>query len=152
MKSMEAFLRCVTYLRNWLLAVLGSPTMHTLMSPLSEVPSMVVLGTPPNSISRMPRFTSSFPAQSNSPFSQEETPSSKQSSPGRRKRSKAARALTVDGGEEAGAQVVVQVLVLAHLEHFLPLLLRHLALDALGGLLLLPQLLTAKLQPQDTHF
>lgn len=57
----------------------------------------------------------------------------------------------MDGGEEAGAQVVVQVLVLAHLEHFLPLLLRHLALDALGGLLLLPQLLTAKLQPQDTH-
>lgn len=67
---METFRRCVTYLRNWLLAVLGSPTMHTLTSPLSEVPSMVVLGTPPNSISRMPRFTSSFPAQSNSPFSQ----------------------------------------------------------------------------------
>lgn len=69
---METFRRCVTYLRNWLLAVLGSPTMHTLTSPLSEVPSMVVLGTPPNSISRMPRFTSSFPAQSNSPFSQKQ--------------------------------------------------------------------------------
>lgn len=55
-------------------------------------------------------------------------------------------ALTVDGGEEAGAQVVVQVLVLAHLKHLLPLLLRHLALDALCSLLLLPQLLTAKLQ------
>lgn len=55
---------CGTYLRNWLLAVLGSPTMHTLMSPLSEVPSMVVLGTPPKSISRMPRFTSSLPAPS----------------------------------------------------------------------------------------
>lgn len=55
---------CGTYLRNWLLAVLGSPTMHTLMSPLSEVLSMVVLGTPPKSISRMPRFTSSLPAPS----------------------------------------------------------------------------------------
>lgn len=57
----------------------------------------------------------------------------------------------MDGGEEAGAQVVVQVLVLAHLEHFLPLLLRHLALDAFCGLLLLPQLLTAKLQREKTH-
>ena len=55
---------CVSaaYLRNWLLAVLGSPTMHTLMSPLSEVPSMVVLPTPPNSMSSTPRFTSSLPA------------------------------------------------------------------------------------------
>lgn len=59
---------CSTYFRNWLLAVLGSPTMQTLMSPLSEVPSVVVLGTPPNSISRMPRFTSSFPAQTRVPF------------------------------------------------------------------------------------
>ncbi|KAF3858565.1 hypothetical protein F7725_011766 [Dissostichus mawsoni] len=42
-------------------AVLGSPTMHKLTSPLSEMPSMVVLGTPPNSISRIPRFTSSLP-------------------------------------------------------------------------------------------
>ncbi len=62
-----------------------------------------------------------------------------------------APALTVDGGEEAGAQVVVQVLVLAHLKHLLPLLLRHLALDALCSLLLLPQLLTAKLQGENTH-
>lgn len=62
---------CVTYLRNWLLAVLGSPTMQTLMSPLREVPSMVVLGTPPNSISRMPRFTSSLPAQPVTPFNQQ---------------------------------------------------------------------------------
>lgn len=60
------------------------------------------------------------------------------------------RALTVDGGEEAGAQVVVQVLVLAHLKHLLPLLLRHLALDALCSLLLLPQLLAAKLQQEKT--
>ena len=49
------------YLRNWLLEVLGSPTMHTLMSPLSDVPSMVVLPTPPNSIKRMPRLISSLP-------------------------------------------------------------------------------------------
>lgn len=53
--------QCVSYLRNWLLAVLGSPTMHTLMSPLRDVPSMVVFGTPPKSMSRMPRFTSSLP-------------------------------------------------------------------------------------------
>lgn len=52
---------------------------------------------------------------------------------------------TVDGGEEAGAQVVVQVLILTHLEDFLPLLLRHLALDAFRSLLLLSYLLTAKL-------
>lgn len=60
------------------------------------------------------------------------------------------RALTVDGGEEAGAQVVVQVFVLAHLKHFLPLLLCHLALDAFCCLLLLSQLLTAKLQQGKT--
>lgn len=58
----------------------------------------------------------------------------------------AAGALTVDGGEEAGAQVVVQVLVLAHLKHLLPLLLRHLALDALCGLLFLSYLLATKLE------
>lgn len=56
----------------------------------------------------------------------------------------------MDGGEEAGAQVVVQVLVLAHLEHFLPLLLRHLALYALRSLLLLSDLLTAELQQEKT--
>lgn len=49
------------YLRNWLLAVLGSPTMQTFMSPRREVPSPVVFGTPPKSISRTPRFTSSLP-------------------------------------------------------------------------------------------
>lgn len=61
-----------------------------------------------------------------------------------------AQRLTVDGGEEAGAQVVVKVLVLAHFKHFLPLLLRHLALDALRSLLLLSDLLTPKLQ-QKAH-
>lgn len=40
---------------------------------------------------------------------------------------------------------MVQVLVLAHLKHLLPLSLGHLALDALGRLLLLPHLLAAKL-------
>ena len=57
----------------------------------------------------------------------------------------------MDGGEEAGAQVVVEVLVLAHLKHLLPLLHRHLALDALRGLLLLAKLLTAKLQARIKH-
>lgn len=50
-----------TYLRNWLLAVLGSPTMQTFISPRREVPSPVVFGTPPKSISKTPRFTSSLP-------------------------------------------------------------------------------------------
>lgn len=50
-----------TYLRNWLLAVLGSPTMQTFISPRREVPSPVVFGTPPKSINRTPRFTSSLP-------------------------------------------------------------------------------------------
>lgn len=50
-----------THFRNWLLAQLGSPTMHTLMSPRSRVPSIVIFGTPPNSMSRTPRFTSSLP-------------------------------------------------------------------------------------------
>lgn len=52
----------------------------------------------------------------------------------------------MDGGEEAGAQVVVQVLVLAHLKHLLPLLLRHLALDALCSLFFLSYLLPTKLE------
>lgn len=52
----------------------------------------------------------------------------------------------MDGGEEAGAQVMVQVLVLAHLKHLLPLLLRHLALDALCGLFFLSELLATKLE------
>lgn len=62
---MHSFFQCTTwgntYLRNWLLAVLGSPTIQTFMSPRREVPSPVVFGTPPKSISRTPRFTSSLP-------------------------------------------------------------------------------------------
>lgn len=46
-----------TYFRNWLFAVEGSPTMQTLMSPLSLMPSAVFLWTPPRSISRTPRLT-----------------------------------------------------------------------------------------------
>ena len=51
----------------------------------------------------------------------------------------------MDGGEEAGAQVVVQVLVLGHLKHLLPLLDRHLVLHTLSRLILLPQGLATKL-------
>lgn len=51
----------LTHLRNWLLAVLGSPTMHTLMSPRRRVPSVVTFGTPPNNINMTPLFTSSLP-------------------------------------------------------------------------------------------
>lgn len=54
----------------------------------------------------------------------------------------------MDRGEEAGAQVVVKVFVLAHLKHLLPLSLRHLALNGLGRLLLLAYLLPTKLQPE----
>lgn len=50
-----------TYLRNCDLAVEGSPTTQTLMSPRSRVPSMVVLCTPPRSWRSMPRFTSRWP-------------------------------------------------------------------------------------------
>ena len=42
--------------------MLGSPTTQTLMSPLSVVPSKVVLGTPPNIISKIPLLISSLPA------------------------------------------------------------------------------------------
>lgn len=52
---------------------------------------------------------------------------------------------TMDGGKEAGAQVMVQVLVLAHLKHLFPLLYRHLVLDALGRLLLISDLLPTEL-------
>lgn len=55
------FLAHFIYLRNWLLDVLGSPTMHTLISPRKDVLSMVVLATPPNNISRIPRLISSLP-------------------------------------------------------------------------------------------
>lgn len=51
----------------------------------------------------------------------------------------------MDGGEKAGAQVVVEVLILAHLKHFLPLLHRHLVLDALSCLVLITDLLSSKL-------
>lgn len=51
----------------------------------------------------------------------------------------------MDGREEAGAQVVVEVLVLAHLKHFLPLLHGHLILHTLCTLVFLAQLLPSKL-------
>ncbi len=59
--SVNVFLTHFIYLRNWLFDVLGSPTMHTLISPRKDVPSMVVLATPPNNISRIPRLISSLP-------------------------------------------------------------------------------------------
>lgn len=51
----------------------------------------------------------------------------------------------MDGGEEAGAQVVVQILVLAHFKHLLPFLLRHPTLDAFSRLFFVAQLLPAEL-------
>ncbi len=63
--SVNVFLTHFIYLRNWLFDVLGSPTMHTLISPRKDVPSMVVLATPPNNISRIPRLISSLPEKQN---------------------------------------------------------------------------------------
>lgn len=51
----------------------------------------------------------------------------------------------MDGGEQTGAQVVVEVLVLAHLKDLLPLLDSHLILDAFSRLVLLTELFPAKL-------
>ena len=48
----------LTYLRNWDLAVEGSPTMQMLMSPRMEPPSGVYLWTPPMSWRRIPHLTS----------------------------------------------------------------------------------------------
>ena len=45
------------------MAVLGSPTIQMLISPLRFVFSVVTLGTPPNNMRRTPRLTSSFPAK-----------------------------------------------------------------------------------------
>ena len=50
-----------TNLRNWDLAVEGSPTIHTLMSPRRRIPSEVVLWTPLSNISKIPLFTSEWP-------------------------------------------------------------------------------------------
>lgn len=47
----------------------------------------------------------------------------------------------MDGREKACTQIVIEVLVLAHLKHFLPLLHRHLILHTLCTLILLTQLL-----------
>lgn len=57
----------------------------------------------------------------------------------------------MNGREEAGAEVVVEVFILTHLKHLLPLLYRHLFLDTLRCLLLIPDLLTAKLQTETSH-
>ena len=51
----------------------------------------------------------------------------------------------MDGGEKTGAQVVVEILVLGHLKHLLPLLNRHLVLHTLSRLILMPQHLSTKL-------
>lgn len=51
----------------------------------------------------------------------------------------------MDGGEEAGAQVVVQILVLTHFKHFLPFFFCHLTLDALSCLFFITKLLPTEL-------
>lgn len=57
----------------------------------------------------------------------------------------------MDGRKKASAQVVVEVLILAHLKHFLPLLHGHLILHALRTLIFLTQLLTTKLHKLDVQ-
>jgi len=51
----------LTYLRNCDLAVEGSPTMHTLMSPRRFALVRVTLCTPPSSMRSTPFLTSSCP-------------------------------------------------------------------------------------------
>ena len=53
---------------------------------------------------------------------------------------------TVNGWEEAGAEVVVEILVTAHLVDFLPLGFTHLFLDGLGRHFLISVHLAAKLK------
>lgn len=48
--------------------------------------------------------------------------------------------------EEAGAQVLIQVLILAHIVHSLPLLVTHVFLDRLSSHAFLTKRLTTKLQ------
>lgn len=52
---------------------------------------------------------------------------------------------TMDSGEEASAEVVVEVFVLAHLKDFLPLLNRHLVLHTFCSLVFLAKFFTTKL-------
>lgn len=56
---------------------------------------------------------------------------------------------TMDGGEQAGADVVIEVLVLAHLKHFLPFLHSHLILHTLCSLIFWTKLLASKLNTKE---
>ena len=58
---------------------------------------------------------------------------------------------TVNGWEEAGAEVVVEILVTAHLVDFLPLSFTHLFLDGLSCNFLISVHLAAKLKYNNKH-
>ena len=58
---------------------------------------------------------------------------------------------TIDGGEEAGAEVVVEILVLAHLVHLEPFRLRHLLLHQLGCHALLVRIQTSVLRRREAQ-
>lgn len=54
--------------------------------------------------------------------------------------------LTMYGREQAGTEIVVQIFILTHFKHFLPLLHSHLVLNALSGLFLISELFPSKLR------
>merc|ERR1719474_239222 len=127
--------KSATIFKNWDLAVEGSPTTHTLMSPLRDVDSPVVFGTPPNNINVIPRFTSSLPWITLMLF--DVAPKRRGLAGGLRDSTKQHQrdpslhlVVAMDCGEETGDEVVVEVLVLGHLVHALPLLRLHLLLHS----------------------
>lgn len=51
----------------------------------------------------------------------------------------------MDSGEEAGAQIMVKVLVLAHFKHLFPLFHSHLVFNAFCSLFFISELFSTKL-------
>lgn len=51
----------------------------------------------------------------------------------------------MDSGEEAGTQIVIKVLILAHFKHLLPLFHGHLVFDAFCSLFFISELFSTKL-------
>ena len=150
----------MTYFRNWLLAVLGSPTTHTLMSPRRRVPSVVALGTPPISISSIPLFTSSLPAPNTS-----HTDINRHGPPHMHTHNTIQlpvggafyiifssvlpcllpTPLTVNGGEHGCDEILIEVAVLAHLKDLLPLWGGEAGLNLLQCHIMAPDLARTKL-------
>ena len=111
------------------------------------MPSRVVLATPPNSISRTPRLTSSLPRYPNVYNSRggiQSYPKGALNIP--RSPNFGKGIFTMDGGKEAADEVLVKAAVLAHLVDLLPFRVRHVLLDHLCTHLLTREVPTTKLQ------